>query len=318
MAMIKASKIWMNGKWVPWDDARIHILSHVVHYASSVFEGIRCYDTRRGPAIFRLDRHLDRLMLSAKIYRMEIPFTREQIEKACLEVVGINELKACYIRPLIYRGYETLGVNPFGNPIDVAIAAFPWGGYLGEDALSKGVAAKVSSWQRMAPNTMPAMAKAASNYMNSQLMKMEAIVDGYAEAIALDVQGFVSEGSGQNLFAVIQGELVTPTLASSVLAGITRESVITLARELGYVVREEVMPRELLYAADELFYCGTAVEVTPITSVDKIVVGKGTRGPMTKAIQDAFFGIVRGEAADRHGWLKMVPQAAASAISAAR
>ena len=318
MAMIKASKIWMNGKWVPWDDARIHILSHVVHYASSVFEGIRCYDTRRGPAIFRLDRHLDRLMLSAKIYRMEIPFTREQIEKACLEVVGINELKACYIRPLIYRGYETLGVNPFGNPIDVAIAAFPWGGYLGEDALSKGVAAKVSSWQRMAPNTMPAMAKAASNYMNSQLMKMEAIVDGYAEAIALDVQGFVSEGSGQNLFAVIQGELVTPTLASSVLAGITRESVITLARELGYVVREEIMPRELLYAADELFYCGTAVEVTPITSVDKIVVGKGTRGPMTKAIQDAFFGIVRGEAADRHGWLKMVPQAAASAISAAR
>ena len=318
MAMIKASKIWMNGKWVPWDDARIHILSHVVHYASSVFEGIRCYDTRRGPAIFRLDRHLDRLMLSAKIYRMEIPFTREQIEKACLEVVGINELKACYIRPLIYRGYETLGVNPFGNPIDVAIAAFPWGGYLGEDALSKGVAAKVSSWQRMAPNTMPAMAKAASNYMNSQLMKMEAIVDGYTEAIALDVQGFVSEGSGQNLFAVIQGELVTPTLASSVLAGITRESVITLARELGYVVREEVMPRELLYAADELFYCGTAVEVTPITSVDKIVVGKGTRGPVTKAIQDAFFGIVRGEAADRHGWLKMVPQAAASAISAAR
>ena len=318
MAMIKASKIWMNGKWVPWDDARIHILSHVVHYASSVFEGIRCYDTRRGPAIFRLDRHLDRLMLSAKIYRMEIPFTREQIEKACLDVVAVNELKACYIRPLIYRGYETLGVNPFGNPIDVAIAAFPWGGYLGEDALNKGVAAKVSSWQRMAPNTMPAMAKAASNYMNSQLMKMEAIVDGYTEAIALDVQGFVSEGSGQNLFAVIQGELVTPTLASSVLAGITRESVLTLARELGYVVREEVMPRELLYAADELFYCGTAVEVTPITSVDKIVVGKGTRGPVTKAIQDAFFGIVRGEAADRHGWLKLVPQATASAIPAAR
>jgi len=199
MAMTKASKIWMNGKWVAWDDARIHILSHVVHYASSVFEGIRCYDSRRGPAIFRLDRHLRRFMLSAKIYRMELPFTREQIEKACIEVVALNDLKECYIRPLIYRGYENLGVNPFGNPIDVAVAAFPWGKYLGEDALSKGVAAKVSTWQRMAPNTMPAMAKASSNYMNSQLMKMEALVDGYSEAIALDVSGFVSEGSGQNL-----------------------------------------------------------------------------------------------------------------------
>jgi len=317
MAMTKASKIWMNGKWVAWDDARIHILSHVVHYASSVFEGIRSYESRRLPAIFRLDPHLDRLMLSAKIYRMELPFTREQIEKACIEVVAINELKECYIRPLIYRGYENLGVNPFGNPIDVAVAAFPWGKYLGEDALNKGVAAKVSSWHRMAPNTMPAMAKASSNYMNSQLMKMEALVDGYAEAIALDVNGFVSEGSGQNLFAVIRGELVTPTLASSILAGITRDSVMTLARELGYRVREEVMPRELLYAAEELFYCGTAVEVAPITSVDRIAVGSGTRGPVTKAIQDAFFGIVRGEVADRHGWLTMVPQAAGAGATAA-
>ncbi len=317
MAMTKASKIWMNGKWVPWEDAKIHVLSHVLHYASSVFEGIRCYGTRRGPAIFRLPAHLDRLMLSAKVYRMELPFSREQIEKACLEVVAVNDLKECYIRPLIYRGYESLGVNPFGNPIDVAIAAFPWGKYLGEDALSKGVAAKVSSWQRMAPNTMPAMAKASSNYMNSQLMKMEALVDGYAEAIALDIHGFVSEGSGQNLFAVIRGELVTPSLASSILAGITRDSVMTLARELGIPVREEVMPRELLYAADELFYCGTAVEVSPITSVDRIAVGSGTRGPVTKAIQDAFFGIVRGEVADRHGWLTMVPQVA-GATSVAR
>src|SRR6516162_3924864 len=186
MAMTKASKIWMNGKWVAWDDARVHVLSHVLHYASSVFEGIRCYDTRRGPAIFRLDKHLDRLMLSTKVYRMELPFTREQIQRACIESVAINDLKECYIRPLVYRGYENLGVNPFGNPIDVAIAAFPWGKYLGEDALNKGVAVKVSSWMRMAPNTMPAMAKASSNYMNSQLMKMEALVDGYTEAIALD------------------------------------------------------------------------------------------------------------------------------------
>ena len=316
MAMTKASKIWMNGKWVAWDDARVHVLSHVLHYASSVFEGIRCYDTRRGPAIFRLDKHLDRLMLSTKVYRMELPFTREQIQRACIESVAINDLKECYIRPLVYRGYENLGVNPFGNPIDVAIAAFPWGKYLGEDALNKGVAVKVSSWMRMAPNTMPAMAKASSNYMNSQLMKMEALVDGYTEAIALDVHGFVSEGSGQNVFAVVNGELVTPTLSSSILAGITRDSVITLAREMGYAVREDVMPRELLYGADELFYAGTAVEITPITSVDRIAVGNGTRGPVTRAMQDAFFGIVRGETPDRHGWLTPVTQGAAVAAAA--
>ena len=316
MAMTKASKIWLNGKWVARDDARVHVLSHVLHYASSVFEGIRCYDTRRGPAIFRLDKHLDRLMLSTKVYRMELPFTREQIQRACIESVAINDLKECYIRPLVYRGYENLGVNPFGNPIDVAIAAFPWGKYLGEDALNKGVAVKVSSWMRMAPNTMPAMAKASSNYMNSQLMKMEALVDGYTEAIALDVHGFVSEGSGQNVFAVVNGELVTPTLSSSILAGITRDSVITLAREMGYAVREDVMPRELLYGADELFYAGTAVEITPITSVDRIAVGNGARGPVTRAMQDAFFGIVRGETPDRHGWLTPVTQGAAVAAAA--
>ena len=309
MAIVKAAKIWMNGRWLPWDDAKIHVLSHVAHYASSVFEGIRCYNTPRGPAIFRLEEHMDRLMLSAKIYRMESPFTRAQIRDACLEVVSVNGLRDCYLRPLIYRGYENLGVNPFGNPVDVAVAAFPWGKYLGDDALNKGVAVKVSSWQRLAPNTMPAMAKASANYMNSQLMKMEALVDGYAEAIALDVTGYVSEGSGQNLFAVIRGEIVTPALASSILAGITRDTVLTIARELGYKVREEVMPRELLYAADELFYSGTAVEVTPITSVDRIAVGDGARGPVTKAIQEAFFGIVRGETADRRGWLTPVPGA---------
>ena len=313
MALSKVSKIWMNGKWVPWDDAKIHILSHVAHYASSVFEGIRCYDSKGGAAIFRLDEHMDRLMYSARIYRMELPFTRAQIRQACLDVVAVNDLKACYLRPLIYRGYENLGVNPFGSPVECAVAAFPWGKYLGDDALTKGVAVKISSWWRISPNTLPAMAKASANYMNSQLMKMEALVDGYDEAVALDVSGFLSEGSGQNLFAVFKGALVTPPLASSVLAGITRDTVMTLARELGVPVREEVMPRESLYAAEELFYSGTAVEITPIASVDRIPVGEGTRGPITKKLQEAFFGIVRHEVADRHRWLTPVPTPAAVA-----
>jgi branched-chain amino acid aminotransferase len=313
MALTKVEKIWMNGKWVAWDDARIHILSHVAHYASSVFEGIRAYGQRNnGAAIFRLDEHMDRLMGSAKIYRMELPYTREQIRTATLDVVAVNELTDCYIRPLIYRGYENLGVNPFGSPVEVAVAAFPWGKYLGDDALTKGVAVKISSWWRFAPNTLPALAKASANYMNSQLMKMEALVDGYSEAIALDAQGFVSEGSGQNVFAVMKGELVTPPLSSSILAGITRSTVMTLAADLGYPVRESVIPREMLYLADELFLAGTAVEVSPITSVDRIPVGDGMPGPVTKAIQSAFFGVVRGDQPDRYGWLTPVPQGAAS------
>ena len=313
MAMVKAETIWMNGKWVPWDDAKIHILSHVAHYASSVFEGIRCYKTPKGPAIFRLDEHMDRLMFSAKIYRMETAFTRDQLRQAAIEVVSVNDLKECYIRPLIYRGYESLGVNPFGSPVEVAIAAFPWGKYLGEDALTRGVAVKISSWHRFAPNTLPAMAKASANYMNSQLMKMEALVDGYVEAIALDVHGFVSEGSGQNIFAVIKGELVTPPTSSSILAGITRNTVIMQAQEMGLRVREEIMPREMLYGADELFFTGTAVEVSPITSVDRIPVGSGERGPVTQSLQEAFFKAVRGETPDRHGWLTPVPQPAGAA-----
>jgi branched-chain amino acid aminotransferase len=318
MALTKVEKIWMNGKWVAWDDARIHILSHVAHYASSVFEGIRAYGQRNnGAAIFRLEEHMDRLMGSAKIYRMELPFTREQIRTATLDVVAVNELTDCYIRPLIYRGYENLGVNPFGSPVEVAVAAFPWGKYLGDDALTKGVAVKISSWWRFAPNTLPALAKSSANYMNSQLMKMEALVDGYSEAIALDVQGFVSEGSGQNVFAVIKDTLYTPPLSSSILAGITRASVIKLAEDLEIPVREEVMPREMLYAADELFYAGTAVEVSPISSVDRIPVGKGERGPVTKRIQDAFFAIVRGETADRYQWLTPVPQRAGVTTGAA-
>ena len=316
MALQKAKTIWMNGRWVAWDEAKIHVLAHVAHYASSVFEGIRAYAGKKGPAIFRLDDHLERLMFSARVYRMETPFTREQIRTACLEVVSQNGLADCYLRPLIYRGYENLGVNPYGCPVEVCVAAFPWGGYLGEEALAKGVPVKVSSWTRIAPNTLPAMAKASANYMNSQLMKMEALVDGYAEALALDAQGFVSEGSGQNLFAVLKGDLVTPPLSSSVLAGITRDTVMTLARELGYKVREEVMPRELLYAAEEMFYSGTAVEISPIASVDRIPVGSGERGPITKKIQDAFFAIVRGETTDRHGWLTPVPAASASGAPA--
>src|SRR5499426_340666 len=318
MALTKVDKVWMNGKWVPWDDAKIHVLSHVAHYASSVFEGIRCYDTKRGPAIFRLDEHVDRLMYSARIYRMELPFTRAQIRQACLDVVAVNDLKHCYLRPLIYRGYENLGVNPFGSPVEVAIAAFPWGKYLGDDALTKGVAVKISSWWRISPNTLPAMAKASANYMNSQLMKMEALVDGYDEAVALDVNGFVSEGSGQNLFIVVKGELVTPPLHNSILAGITRDSVMILAKELGYGVREAVLPREMLYVADEVFLAGTAVEVTPVHSVDRISIGDGKPGKITRAVQDAFFGLVRGEAPDRHGWLTAVPQTAAASGSVSR
>jgi branched-chain amino acid aminotransferase len=318
MAMTKSEKIWMNGQFVAWDDAKVHVLSHVLHYGSSVFEGIRCYDAKGGPAIFRLDDHVDRLMHSARIYRMELPFTRDQIRQVCLDVVAVNDLKACYLRPLIYRGYENLGVNPFGSPVEVAVAAFPWGKYLGEDALTKGVAVKISSWWRISPNTLPAMAKASANYMNSQLMKMEALVDGYDEAVALDINGFVSEGSGQNLFAVVKGELVTPPLHNSILAGITRDTVMTLAREQGVPVREAVLPREMLYVADEVFLAGTAVEVTPVHSVDRISVGDGKPGKITRALQDAFFGVVRGEVSDRHRWLTAVPQTAATTGPVAR
>lgn len=316
-AMKKTEKIWMNGTWVDWDDARIHVLSHVAHYGSSVFEGIRAYQTANGPAIFRLEDHIDRLFNSAKIYRMAIPYTREQLVQACVDAVAINRLGECYIRPLVYRGYAHVGVNPIGTPIDVAVAAYPWGKYLGDDALTQGVAVKVGSWARLAPNTLPVLSKAGGNYLNSQLLKLEAIEDGYAEAIALDVSGYVSEGSGENLFLVVKGELLTPASHCSVLMGITRDSILTLAQELGYRVREAVVPRELLYLADEVFFTGTAVEVTPVTSVDRIPVGNGERGPVTKAIQDAYFGVVRGEQPDRHHWRHAVPQVAAATATAA-
>ena len=316
-AMKKTEKIWMNGSWVAWDDAKIHVLSHVAHYGSSVFEGIRCYQTRTGPAIFRLEDHIDRMFDSAKIYRMAIPYTREQLVEACVEAVRINHLGECYIRPLVYRGYAHVGVNPIGTPIDVAIAAYPWGKYLGEDALTQGVAVKVGSWARIAPNTLPTLSKAGGNYLNSQLLKLEAIEDGYAEAIALDVHGYVSEGSGENLFLVKKGEILTPPAHCSILMGITRDSIFKLAEDLGYRVREAIIPREMLYLADEVFFSGTAVEVTPVTSVDRIPVGNGERGPVTRAVQDAFFGILKGEQPDRHRWLHPVPEPAAAAAGAA-
>ncbi|MCD6098243.1 branched-chain amino acid transaminase [bacterium] len=306
MGFKKADKIWMNGEFVNWDDAKIHVLSHVVHYGSSVFEGIRCYNTKHGPAVFRLPEHTRRLFNSAKIYRMDIPYTQDEINRAVIETIKVNNLKECYIRPLVYRGYESLGVNPFNCPVDVAIAVWEWGRYLGPEALEQGVDVMVSSWARMAPNTFPAMAKAGANYMNSQLIKMEAIKNGYTEGIALDVTGYVSEGSGENLFVVRDGVLYTPPLGASVLAGITRDSVITIATELGYRVVEQIIPREMLYIADELFFTGSAAEITPIRSVDKITVGKGGRGPITEKLQEHLFDILKGEVEDKHNWLTRV------------
>jgi branched-chain amino acid aminotransferase len=296
----------MNGSFVDWKDATIHVASHVVHYGSGVFEGARCYQTSRGTACFRLDAHLRRLFDSAKIYRMEPGVSYEQVHEAVLETIRVNQFKACYIRPLVYRGYHTLGVNPFPCPVDVAILTWEWGAYLGQDALTDGVDVRVSSWARAAANTFPTLAKSSANYANSQLIKMEAVAEGYSEGIALDTAGYVSEGSGQNLFVVRDNTLYTPPLTASILPGITRSSVLTLARDLGFRVREEMLPRELLYIADEAFFAGTAVEITPIRTVDKIKIGNGRRGPITEAVQQAFFDVVRGAVPDRHGWLEYV------------
>ena len=304
-------KIWMNGKFVDWKDATIHIATHVIHYGSGVFEGARCYSTPKGSACFRLEPHMRRLMESAKIYRMEYALDLHGWMNVVLETIRINEMKACYIRPLLFRGYKELGVNPLSIPVDAAVMVWDWGAYLGKAALEEGVDVKVSSWTRMAPNTLPAMAKSTANYANSALIKMEAITDGYAEGIALDVSGNISEGSGQNIFIVRDGVLYTPPLGSSILGGITRDSIITLAREAGYTVTETVLPREALYTADEVFFVGTAAEVTPVRSVDKIKVGAGKPGSVTKALQTAFFKVINGEVPDRHNWLTYVyPQEA--------
>jgi branched-chain amino acid aminotransferase len=305
--MTPTEKIWHNGRFIAWDEARIHVLSHVVSYGSSVFEGVRCYETLSGPAIFRLKEHTRRLCDSAKIYRIDVPFTQEELAQAQIELVRINQLRSCYIRPIILRGYGNMGVLPFGNPTEVYLACWEWGKYLGDEALAQGVDVCVSSWTRIAPNTLPALAKAAGNYMNSQLIRMQAHLDGYAEAIALDDSGRVSEGSGENIFVIRNGKLHTPPLGSSVLPGITRDSIATLARDLDIPVVETPIPREMLYIADEIFFTGTAAEVTPIRSVDKIQVGSGRRGPITERIQKAFFDIVSGRSEDPYGWLTPVP-----------
>jgi branched-chain amino acid aminotransferase len=318
MSFPKSDKIWMNGKFVPWDAATIHVGSHVIHYGSAVFEGVRCYSTPEGPAVFRLDAHTERLYNSAKIYRMDVPIASDEFSAAVLETIAVNRMEACYIRPIIYRGYGQLGVNPFPCPVDMAIMVWDWGKYLGTEALEKGVDVCVSSWARIAPNTLPAMAKSAANYMNSQLIKMEAVKLGYAEGIALDTDGHVSEGSGENIFLVKKGTLITPPVVSSVLPGITRDSVIALARRLGIPVVQERVPREMLYLADEVFFTGTAAELTPIRSIDKIVVGSGARGPITEALQRAFFDVVECRVPDEFSWLTFVPGAEAQKAAATR
>ncbi|HUO84473.1 MAG TPA: branched-chain amino acid transaminase [Thermoanaerobaculia bacterium] len=315
MAFEDVKKIWMNGKLVDFADAKIHVLSHVVHYGSGVFEGIRCYNTKRGPAIFRLRDHSRRLFDSSKIYRMDLPITLEEFETACLETIRVNGFEDCYIRPLVYRGFHSLGVYGGACPVDIIIAVWKWGKYLGAEGYEKGVDVRVSSWTRMAPNTFPAMAKATANYMNSQLIRMEAEADGYAEGIALDVDGYVSEGSGENIFVIRDGMILTPPLGSSVLPGITRDSIITIARNLGYEVTEKMVPREFLYIADEVFFTGTAAEVTPIRSIDRIQVGEGRRGPITEQIQKIFLQTVNGEIEDRFGWLTPVyPEDSGAAV----
>ena len=302
----------MNGSMVDWKDATIHVASHVIHYGTGVFEGIRAYDSKASTNVFRLEPHMRRLVDSCRVYRMELPWSLKELCQAVIDTVRVNGFKSCYIRPLVYRGYEQLSLDPRPCPVEACVIVWEWGQMMGAGALENGIDVGVSSWTRLAPNTLPALAKGSANYANSALIKMQASLDGYADAIALDESGLLSEGSGQNLFLVRDGVIYTPTLASSVLQGITRDTAIVLARDLGYEVRETQIPREFLYLADEAFFCGTAVEITPIRSIDKILVGAGTRGPITKALQDRFFAILRGDAADTHGWLTPVGSAVAA------
>lgn len=314
-----APKVWKNGKFINWDDARVHVMTHAIHYGSSVFEGIRAYETKRGPAIFRLNEHMQRLYNSAKIYRMEPQVLMQEMTQAAVDLVRESGLEACYLRPIVFRSLDeanpAFGVNPFPNPVDSYIAAWDWGKYLGEEALEKGVEVCVSSWARISSNSMPAMAKAGGNYMNSQLIKMEAILAGFHEGIALDDRGYVSEGSGENLFAVQNGQLITPPLGSSILPGITRDSVIQIARELGISVLETSLQRAALYISDELFFTGTAAEITPISAVDRIEIGTGKRGEITKRIQETYFEIIKGEKAPPNNapWLTYVNETSSTA-----
>ncbi len=298
-----ASKVWHNGKMVDWADANIHVMSHVIHYGSGMFEGIRCYSTPQGPAVFRLREHIARLHDSCKIYRMEPGFSVDELVEACLEVVRVNGFKECYLRPIVFRGYGSFGVNPMPNPVETYIASWVWGKYLGQEAIEEGVDVCVASWARMHNNTLPPTAKAAGNYLNSQLIKMEAILNGFTEGIALDTTGNVSEGSGENLFLVRGGKLFTPPLSSAVLTGITRDSVIQIARNSGVEVVEQVIPRAWLYIADEVFFTGTAAEITPIRSIDRIRIGAGKRGPLTAKLQDEFFAITSGRREAPGDWL---------------
>lgn len=306
-------RIWRDGQFVNWEDATIHVVSHVVHYGSSVFEGIRCYATPQGPAIFRLDDHMRRFEDSCRIYRMPLAYSGAELGKACVETVAENNLPHCYLRPVAIRTGERMTVMPGDTPVEVFIIPKTWGHYLGSDALTRGVDVAVSTWRRPAPDTFPAMAKAGGNYLNSSLTKMEAAVNGYVEGIMLDTFGFVSEGSGENVFLVRDGKLFTSAIGSGILHGITRDSVIRIAKEMGLEVAEQSLPREMLYIADELFFTGTAAEITPIRSVDKIEVGKGRPGEITMAIQREFMGIATGRIDDRFGWLTHVPSAVAAA-----
>ena len=306
MPVPKTEKIWHNGKFIHWDDAKIHVLSHVIHYGSGVFEGIRCYETAQGPAIFRLKEHMQRLIHSGRIYRMEIPFSLDQLCNAAQETVRANKMTTCYLRPIAFRGYAEVGVDPRGCPIETYIACWDWGKYLGEEGLGKGIDVCVSSWNRPTPNTLPQMAKSSANYMNSQLIRMEAKTNGFEEGIGLDHNGHVAEGSGENIFVVRNGAVTTPPLSDAGLSGITRDSVLMICRDLGIPIQEQAVPREMLYIADEVFFSGTAAEITPIRSVDRIQVGGGSRGPIAKRIQEEFFAITSGKREDRHGWLSPV------------
>lgn len=306
MPISEVEQIWMDGALVPWQDAKVHVLSHALHYGSGVFEGIRAYETPRGSAVWHLDEHLKRLFRSAKLYHMDIPFSQEAIVGATKEVIRANGLTSCYIRPLVIRGYGEMGVNPLQAPVNVSIAVWPWGAYLGEDALERGVRIKISSWRRNGQNSLPAAAKATGQYINSVLAKVESLKAGYDEAIMLNEAGFVTDGSGENVFVVRDGLVTTPPIAAGCLDGITRGTVIQLAREAGYTVREENLTRTDLYNADECFFTGTAAELTPIREVDDRSVGEGHRGPVTKELQSSFFAATKGEDPKHADWLTYV------------
>ena len=311
MSYEEVTKVWMSGKLVDFADAKIHAFSHVFHYGSGMFEGARLYKTRNGSAAFRIDEHIKRLYDSCRVYRMTIPFAPAQFKDAIFDTIRANGFDECYIRPVVYRGLGALGVNPLKSPVEVMIAVWKWGKYLGDEAIEGGVDVCVSSWNRMAPNTFPAMAKATGNYLNSALIKMEALANGYEEGIALDNAGRISEGSGENIFLVYGGRILTPPLAGTILPGITRDSVMRLAVDAGYTVVEQQIAREMLYVADEIFFTGTAAEITPIRSVDRIPVGSGRRGPVTERLQKEFFSLVEGLSEDRYGWLTPMPVEAA-------